>query len=280
MKVRNHRLIGDDNRQVAQEKSPNGQGKLAGGKPRFLVIHYTAGGTASGAVSWFKNPAAKASAHLVIGHDGEIVQMKPFDEVCWHAGKSRWRDVVGLNRHSVGIEIVNWGVLKRSGAGDWVSSVGTAVPSSRVILDVHKNHPGVERGWEIYDEAQMQATIAAAQAIVEAYGVAPSDIVGHDDISPSRKVDPGPAFDFDRFRAMVVGRDDDDGDADLFRVRSSDGLNMRAEPGMAGVKIKTLPDGALVSLVEMVGKWRLVAEMVGGVEGETGFVHGNWLEPA
>lgn len=279
MKVRNHRLIGDDNRQVAQEKTPNGSGKLVGGKPRFLVIHYTAGGTASGAVSWFKNPAAKASAHLVIGHDGEITQMQPFDDVCWHAGKSRWRGVSGLNRHSVGIEIVNWGVLKRSGADGWASSVGTAIPASRVILDAHKNHPGVERGWEIYDEPQMQATIAAAQAIVQAYDIAPMDVVGHDDISPARKVDPGPAFDFEAFRAKVAGRGDDDDDLDLFRVRSSDGLNLRTEPSIQGGLIKTLPDGAVVSLIERDGKWRLVAEVVDGIEGKTGFVHGAWLEP-
>ncbi len=86
--------------------------------PTYLVMHYTAGGTMSGAVSTLKKKGSKASAHIVIDRDGAVEQVLPFNKVTWHAGRSRWRGLKGLNAHSIGIELVNAGPLQQSN-GNW-----------------------------------------------------------------------------------------------------------------------------------------------------------------
>ncbi len=271
-----HRLTGPDGRVVPSYDTPNRGGNFGSGKPDFLIIHYTAGGTADGAISWFRNPAAKASAHLVIDHNGAITQLAPFNIVTWHAGKSLWGGISGLNSYSIGIEIVNWGLLK-GGPGNWKSYTGTSVPDSRVIAARHKNfEPSVVHGWEIFDEAQFGATVAAAQAIVAKYGIPAANVLGHDDISPGRKQDPGPAFAMDRFKGLVFGRASDDGI--MMMVRSATGLNLRAGPGTGQPVLVNLPDGTLVRPMGSDGAWIQVTALdSSGNDDRTGWVHGNWL---
>lgn len=280
MKVRDHRLRNDDGTTVPLINTPNKSGRLKGGKPRFVVIHFTAGASAQGAINWFRNPDARASAHLVIGHDGGVTQMGKFDEKLWHAGSSSWAGLTGLNSHSVGIEIANWGGLQ-GGWGAWRSWTGAAVPDERVIEAAHKNRPGLVQGWEIYDEAQIDATAAAVRALADAYGLGPEAVIGHDDISPIRKTDPGPAWDMDRFRARVFGRADEGGEeAALFSVTAESGLNMRKGAGVEHEAIKLLAAGTRVAVVERAGLWWLVTEMIDGREDQTGWVHSRWLGPA
>ncbi|MEQ1955355.1 N-acetylmuramoyl-L-alanine amidase [Mesorhizobium yinganensis] len=271
-----HRLVGNDNRQMAYDETPNGGGGLYGGVPRFLIIHYTAGASGSGTVSWFNNPAAKASAHLVVDHNGAITQMMSFDRIAWHAGRSSWKGVDGLNSHSVGIEIANWGLL-HGAHGAWRSWTGTIVPDSRVVLRRHKNfEPSRINAWEIFDEDQIDATVAAAAAIVSRYGIPEENVLGHDDIAPIRKQDPGPAFDLNAFRAKVFGRAEDFGTT--MRVHSATGLNLRKGPGTTFAAIVSLPDGTLVAPMGSDGGWVEVTTLNAvGQHDKTGWVHGNWL---
>ncbi len=278
MRIRNSKLVGDDNRTVPFVASPNTGGQLSGAKPRFLVIHYTAGGQASGSIAWFANRNSRVSAHLVIDREGKTTQMVPFGTVGQHAGASTWKGVNGLNRHSIGIELANWGLLRRSGAGGWLSLTGHAVPGERVVLAEHRNSPGDEHGWEIFDEAQLAATVEAAQAIVREYDIAPSDVVGHDDISPGRKVDPGPAFPMANFKALVFGRAEEEGGEIRVCVRSETGLNLRSEPSVSGPLIKNLPDGTTLRVLEARSLWWLVCEVESAGEMPTGFVNSRYLE--
>jgi N-acetylmuramoyl-L-alanine amidase len=284
MKVDNHRLKLDSGKFAPFVTTDQMGGQLQVGKPRILVIHYTAGGSAAGAISTFRNgkPGNRTSAHLVIDHDGKITQMVPFDMTGWHAGPSRWRGLNNINSHSVGIEVVNWGKLSRMASGGWSSDYGHSVPADRVVLASHKHFPGAEHGWELFDEAQIEALIGAAGAIVHAYGIGGWDLVGHDDIAPFRKIDPGPALRLDMIRARVFGREDDAFDDRLFKVNTpGDGLNLRERPAIADSRvIKKLPHGALVHVIERVGAWALVAQVISGADDVTGFVHGNWLIPA
>lgn len=195
--IHNHRLVG-----IPYLPSPNSGGTL---KPKFLVIHYTASGDGFDTAAYFARRAARASAHLVIRRDGTMVQCVPFDMVAWHAGKSRWRDAGGrtyanLNQHSIGIELENWGPLQRSAAG-WISWSGTPVETSRTTEARHKSG-APDCGWERYTSLQVRTATAVAQAICRTYGV--GEIVGHDDIAPGRKSDPGPAWDMAGFRARVL----------------------------------------------------------------------------
>ncbi len=276
MKLRNHRLVRDEGSNVPFEKTPNQSGELAGGQPKYIVMHFTANGSARGAISWLSNPQAKASAHLVIAPDGSITQMVKLNEKAWHAGRSSWKGLNGMNSHSVGIEMVNWGGLKGS-RGSWKSWTGTPVADDRVIEAAHKHSPGNVCGWELYDEPQIDAAIASVAAIAAEYGIGPQEVIGHEDISPGRKTDPGPSWDMERFRARVFGREEETSNVDLFEVAASSGLNMRSGPGVDGSVVELLQKGTKVMPVERQGLWWLVSKMEGDEPDTTGWVHSNWL---
>ncbi|MGL4438255.1 MAG: N-acetylmuramoyl-L-alanine amidase, partial [Bosea sp. (in: a-proteobacteria)] len=152
--VNNHRLR-EDGVDVSFVLSPNGGAALT---PTYLIMHYTAGMTAAGAINWFKNPEAEASAHLVIDRDGKITQMMPFNKVAWHAGISSWQGLTGFNRHSIGIEIVNAGKLNRNGAGKWVNWAGNVVADKDVIVAKHKNENS-DAGWHAYTDVQIERVV-------------------------------------------------------------------------------------------------------------------------
>jgi len=272
-----HRLLNDGGSAVSFVHSPNSSGAFAAGEPRYLIMHYTAGGTAAGAISTFASAASQVSAHLVIDHNGSITQMLRFDEVGWDASKSFWAGLSGLNRHAIGIEIANCGLLSGS-KGNWRSWTGALVPDQRVIEARHKSfEPGRTHGWEIFDEDQMAAAVAAAQAIVQKYGIPPANILGHDDIAPVRKQDPGPAFDMTRFRARVFGRSTDEDD--LFAVVSPTGLNLRVGPSIADAILENLRDGTRVRRIAVDGSWFMVNTLnAAGQEDKTGWVNARWLQ--
>lgn len=205
--VVNHRLH-KDGTPVPFRPTPNVGGALS---PKFLVMHFTSGSYA-GAVSWLCNPKAKASAHLVVGEDGEVTQLAPFNRVTWHAGRSFWKGINGLNSHSIGIEIANYGELTAR-SGKWFFNA-TEIPQSRVKVAQHANG-GPRTGWHTYTPAQMDACLAIGQALHEAYSF--QDVLGHDQIAPGRKVDPGPAFNMAAFRRSVI-----DGAGSLERERGDD----------------------------------------------------------
>lgn len=193
-----------DGRAVEMIPSPYVSGRFAA-PPPILVMHFTYGASARSSAEWFRAAENKgSSAHVVIERDGATLQCVPFDVVAWHAGGSSWKGKTNLNRTSIGIEMANWGYLKRKGDG-WASYTGA--PIADPVIAVHRNgNPDGSRspiGWEPYPEAQFAAAVAIARALVAAYGI--TEIVGHDDIAPDRKWDPGPAFDMARFRAAVFG---------------------------------------------------------------------------
>lgn len=201
--VKSGRLY-QDGKPVAFRASPNIGGAL---KPDYLVMHYTAADSAAGAIAWLCNPAAKASAHLVIDQAGVVTQLVPLDRVAWHAGISAWAGRNGCNAFTIGIELANAGPLKTLANGKYVSEVGGKItPASQVVLAAHKNG-GPVRPWQNYPPAQLAAAIEVARALVAAYGL--RDVIGHEDIAPARKTDPGPAFPMPAFRARVMGRTDD-----------------------------------------------------------------------
>ena len=276
MKIRTHRLMRDDGRAGAYVASPHAGGVIT---PRFLVVHYTAGSSAAGTIAWFRNPASRVSAHLVIARDGAITQMVPFNREAWHAGQSRWGHLSGLNHHSIGIELDNAGHLIKSG-GKWVSPLTRkSYPDSEVTIASHKNDPPgtVPSGWHAYTPEQIEATLECGMALVAHYGLA--DVLGHDDISPGRKRDPGPDFPLESVRARLLGRADDH--PELYRttgrlfVRSGAGPEFSALPGTP------LPLGTEVEVLAKHGLWWQV-DVVGEVNGVmdiVGWCHSKYLAP-
>ncbi len=197
--VKNHVLHRDD-KPVAQAQTPNVAGAL---KPSLLVMHYTASQSAKGAISWLCNPRAKASAHLVIDLDGTVTQLAPFNRVTWHAGRSVWKKRANCNAFSIGIEMTNAGPLAKLANGKFADAYGKSIPASQVAMLAHK-FDGAEKPWMTYPAAQIAVAVDVAKAICDAYRI--SEIAGHDDIAPTRKRDPGPAFRMDPFVSRVFGR--------------------------------------------------------------------------
>ncbi len=95
MKILNHRVHSTEAAEIPYIRSPNVGGTL---DPKYLVMHYTAGQTAEGAVSWLTNKISKASAHLVVGRDGEVTQLVRFNRIAMHCGPSHWDGLTGMSR--------------------------------------------------------------------------------------------------------------------------------------------------------------------------------------
>lgn len=156
---------------------------------RFLVIHFTSGASGQSSINFWKTPEAKgASAHIVIERDGTVIQCRPFNKTCGHAGKSRWKGFDGLNACSIGIELANAGDNAKL-AAKW-----SKLP---LVKAKHKNGGPVQE-WEAYPDAQMNVCVAVSKALVDRYKL--DDVIGHDDIAPDRKNDPGPAFPMGKLR--------------------------------------------------------------------------------
>lgn len=165
--------------------------------PEVLLIHYTASTSGPATVKFFENDSA--SVHFVVDVDGSIVQMVPCNMRAGHAGKSEWRGRSDVNEFSIGVEIVNPGPLLadgktlvidrmtdgkiRYGARPWIG--GT-------IEARHKNPACPYRFWCTYTAAQIATVVELANLLVPHYGL--REIVGHDDVAPNRKIDPGPAW--------------------------------------------------------------------------------------
>ena len=200
MKVANNRLSADGSKfGVKFVASPNIGAKIA---PKYLIIHFTAGRDAASSIDWFKNPDAKASAHLVIDRaNGEVTQMVDFNVTAWHAGKSKWKTINGLNSCSIGIELDNAGQLTKSGP-QFLAWFKKAYPADDVFTATDAK--GAETYWHEYGEAQIESLMEVASALHTVYKF--TDILGHSDIAPGRKTDPGPAFPMGSFKSRILGR--------------------------------------------------------------------------
>ncbi len=174
----------------------------SGGKLDTLIIHFTAGRDAESSAKYLSRSDVQASAHLVIGRDGSVYQLVPFDIVSWHAGKSQYGGRVGYNKYSIGIELDNAGPLMKTG-NQYQAWFGTKYPESDVIRATHKNE-STPKYWHTYTEKQLEVLTEISQLIAEKYQI--KDVLGHDDISPGRKTDPGPAFDLIRFKRTILGQ--------------------------------------------------------------------------
>jgi N-acetylmuramoyl-L-alanine amidase len=135
----------------------------------MLVLHYTGMPDAASAIQWLANPQSKVSAHYVVMEDGQIVHMVDEAKRAWHAGRSHWRGIDDVNSASIGIEVVN---------------------------------PGHEWGYRPFPEAQIDALIPLVHDIVERHHISRGNVVGHSDVAPARKQDPGEYFPWARLARL------------------------------------------------------------------------------
>ena len=266
--IEKHKLVDSEGKiKISFQETPNISGPFAAGLPDTVVIHYTAGGSLNSSAKWLQNPKAKASAHLVVGKTGEVIQLAPFDIRTWHAGRSSWKGRSGLNQYSIGIEIDNAGPLTRTPDG-YNTHFGKRVDNQNVILATHKLDT-TERGWEAYTSLQLQVVEEICWALKDAYGI--KEIVGHDDIAPSRKRDPGPAFPMVSLQNKVLlGRDEDlpdepDDALETAALVVADNLNIRSMPGTtASLVSNPLPKGTKVRIEKTEDGWSYVKADIEG----------------
>ncbi|CUS45056.1 MAG: N-acetylmuramoyl-L-alanine amidase [Pseudomonadota bacterium] len=135
----------------------------------MIVLHYTGMKDAQSAIDRLRDPEAKVSAHYLVAEDGTVLRMVAEEKRAWHAGKSRWRGIEDVNSASIGIEIVN---------------------------------PGHEFGYPPFPEQQIDALVPLVATIKERHGITRGNVVGHSDIAPLRKQDPGELFPWSRLARL------------------------------------------------------------------------------
>ena len=270
--IEDHRLQGPG---VIHLDTPNRYASAM--TPDVVVEHYTAG-TTKPSVNWLIDPAAKASAHLVI--DGEkIFQLAPFNVGTWHAGVRKWskRGRRGINRRSIGIEHVNYGLLERRGGKwhAWWSEHNGAKPF--VVDDTDVVVDGTGNGWHAWNPTVIEQSLRIHEVLIATYPI--RELAGHSAIDPDRKIDPGPFFPWHRFRSLLgAGRDDED---DRFIVTASF-LNVRSGPGTGFPTVREpLDRGTVVVVLECVDGWcRIDPDWTNVMPGDEAWVYGRYLTTA
>lgn len=135
----------------------------------MVVLHYTGMPTAEEALERMCDPAAEVSAHYMIDEDGTVISLVPEHKRAWHAGRAYWRGITDVNSASIGIELVN---------------------------------PGHEWGYRPFSAAQMDALLPLLADIKNRHDIPRANVVGHSDIAPARKDDPGELFDWGRLAEL------------------------------------------------------------------------------
>lgn len=251
------------NEKIVKLESPNARDII---DPDYLIVHYTAGDTAKSAIDWFmntRNNPDKIAAHIVIDLDGTITHLVPFNRRANHAGSSTWDGINNFNHHSIGIELVNPGFCEKLADGSYKRKVtetkNQAYPTGRAndILETkHKHRFWTARDnnhWFKFPEAQLAALYNLSRVLIRHYELI--TVLGHDDISPLRKPDPGPCFPWKDYKLKVLGRQDHVGD--IFVVNTDD-TNFRVSHTTGSPVLKKLSKGYNVGLIETFGQWNKV----------------------
>ena len=148
---------------IIEAPSPNFDTRTA--PPSLLVLHYTGMRTGQEALDRLRDPEAKVSSHYLVEEDGRVFRLVAEERRAWHAGVSYWRGRSNVNGESIGIEIVN---------------------------------PGHEWGYRAFPDVQIASVIALVADIRTRWDIDDRDIIGHSDIAPDRKDDPGDLFPWKR----------------------------------------------------------------------------------
>ncbi len=157
---------------VIESPSPNFDARPDGQPVDILLLHYTGMVGATAALARLCDVTAKVSAHYCIDEDGTLYRLVPEDNCAWHAGAACWAGAGDINARSIGIELVN---------------------------------PGHEFGYRAFPDAQMETLIELAGGILARHPIPARRVLGHADVAPLRKEDPGELFDWARLAAAGIG---------------------------------------------------------------------------
>ena len=139
---------------------------------KFIIFHYTGMKNESDAINRLTNIQSEVSCHYLIKNNGEIIRVVPDLYIAWHAGKSSWKNYKSLNQKSIGIEITN---------------------------------PGHEFGYKKFSKKQISSLLKLSKFLVKRYKIIKNNILGHSDIAPERKKDPGEKFPWEYLSKNKIG---------------------------------------------------------------------------
>ena len=139
---------------------------------KFLIFHYTGMKTEKAAIDRLTDVESRVSAHYLIKQNGEIITLVPDLYSAWHAGKSVWKNYTSLNKDSIGIEIVN---------------------------------PGHDINYKKFSKIQLVALVRLSKFLIKKYRINSKNILGHSDIAPERKKDPGEKFPWKLLSKKKIG---------------------------------------------------------------------------
>ena len=153
--------------------SPNFDEKKRDSKNvKFLIFHYTGMKKESETIKRLTNISSKVSSHYLIKNNGEIITLVPELYIAWHAGLSFWKNFKSLNKNSIGIEISN---------------------------------PGHNFKYKQFSKKQINSVILLSEFLIKKYKILPQNILGHSDIAPNRKKDPGEKFPWEKLFKKKIG---------------------------------------------------------------------------
>lgn len=277
LEIVKHRLV-DSDFPVEHHDTNNTTGHVI--TPKFLVMHHTAWIDFDAVVAWFKNSVSKVSAHIVIGTDGRVAQVLPFNVKGWHCGPSYWRGQSDLNSASIGIELVNYGwTPHKNAAGNIEPRRPGEFDPAKIgkpddwLYAAHKLEPGEPKYWQKFTSEQYEVLDELVPLLVDTYKL--REIVGHEEIAvPSgRKVDPGPAFPLAHYKEYT--EHGNGAGAGNYIVVADDGLNLRGGPGTSYKVIAELHRGDSVKVLQFEGEWALVQ-----FDKKRGHVHSSFIMKA
>jgi len=277
--IENNKLVSsEDNVEYHATKKKSGTMK-----PSYLVIHYTAGASFEADVRTLSSSDTQASCQLVLSKDGKWAQVGNLNDILWHAGKSQYKGINGLNSHSIGIEVTCEGIV------DYVRNEGDVKiyrtwfgkelrNDTTPIIDAAHPNGGPVKGWVLFTPKQLEELLEVGVLLMKKYGL--KEAIGHDMIAPGRKSDPGPSMPNNIYSALNgrradVEEDDEPGDLKKLTVKNAgkSGLNMRAWPNSESKVLQVLKEGTTVDYVRSKDEWFLVI-----ADGTQGWCHGNYLK--
>ncbi|WP_193186746.1 N-acetylmuramoyl-L-alanine amidase [Nisaea sediminum] len=207
---------------IIERPSPNNDARPGGTAVDILLLHYTGMKSADAALDRLTDANAKVSAHYLIDEDGTCWRMVAEERRAWHAGVACWAGATDINARSIGIELVN---------------------------------PGHQFGYRPFPARQMESLTALCRDILARHPIPPSCVLGHSDVAPERKEDPGELFDWAGLATNGVGlwpERDTSGDQELPFEKA---MRMLTEIGYAAPETPVMSGPARNVLLAFQRRW-------------------------
>lgn len=301
----NHQLVIDAGENISLQQIAPDPGNFDAdnslSNPEYIVMHYTGGLKMQSTINTFttapKDKFSGASAHLLVGRDGSVVQFLRFNQIAYHTGFSWWEQNKGLNDCSIGIELDNVGQLEMKN-GQWHPrrQDKITIPEEEVehieywkspLPDVNRDDPNYASklpAFQRFTDVQLAVALNILRALHQKYKLTLKDLLGHDQINIANRIDPGPLMPMRTWRQELFGREEPK--IDEYTITQPTALFTNVDGELPNTDQsafpKPLPKDSVVKInlpEEKVGGLVKVSVIKSSVKG-TGWIRASFLAPA